>query len=63
MMTLPLCFECKHLVPKTERDGKPSTCAAFPDGIPREITLSKADHRLPYDGDHGIQFEAKEGGE
>ncbi|MBC6463348.1 hypothetical protein, partial [Actinomadura sp. HBU206391] len=38
-------------------------CAAFPDGIPTDISLGGFDHRLPYPGDHGVHFEFKEGKE
>jgi len=37
-----------------------SRCAAFPDGIPPEIRLNKHDHKKPYKGDNGIQFEPLE---
>lgn len=45
----PLCLGCHHYQGAL-------TCAAFPDGIPTTILESVADHRQPYDGDHGILF-------
>lgn len=49
----PICSYCKH---KDEKTAK-RICEAFPDGIPYEIWLGKNDHKKPYKGDHGIQFE------
>lgn len=46
----PICFGCKHF-----RDMW--TCDAFPDRIPQEIIESEHDHRTPFKGDHGIQFD------
>ena len=48
------CNACRH----NWRDKPGATCAAFPDGIPRDILLGRADHHAAYPGDHGIRFEA-----
>ena len=52
MIGEPLCFSCKH----TNNNG---TCKAFPDGIPLEIVSGEVNHFQPYEGDNGIQYEAK----
>lgn len=36
-------------------------CLAFPDAIPEPIWTGKNEHKKPYDGDHGVQFEQKDG--
>ena len=56
-----LCNFCTHRHPLPNRAGQPWTCAAFPDGIPQDIIRSRVDHRKPHAGDHGIQFELREG--
>lgn len=55
-MIVPQCAFCKHLI-----SGRDKTCAAFPDGIPIEISAGAFDHRNPHEGDNGIQFEQASG--
>ena len=59
----PLCWLCKHLKPerKYDEDLDYTTyyCAAYPDGVPEAVF--EAGHRYPKPGDHGIQFELKDG--
>jgi len=51
------CTKCKHF-DFNNKDA--NTCKAFPKGIPDEIFLGKNDHKKPYFGDNGIQFEPLE---
>jgi hypothetical protein len=34
-------------------------CEAYPDGIPSNVIYNLYDHRLPHEGDHGLQFVPK----
>ena len=48
------CARCKNHI-------KFKKCKAFSGDIPEAILDGKHDHREPYPGDHGIQFEPKKG--
>lgn len=54
MIPISPCASCKHF--RTGSRTNP-TCDAFPDGIPEEILFGRNDHRKPFPGDHGIQYE------
>lgn len=47
-----LCAACTHL--------NDYACDAFPDGVPDRFLIEGGDHRLPADGDHGVQFEQRD---
>ena len=47
------CYSCKHY-------NKDLTCKAFPKRIPIEILRGEHDHRTPFKGDGGIQYEQKD---
>ena len=51
------CRMCKHLFPVKIGD-KSAKCKAFKKGVPFAIISGEVDHRTPYEGDHGITFEA-----
>ena len=54
----PVCALCKHYQPEKGEFGR--TCKAYPndDSIPLEIWLGKNNHKKPFSGDHGIQFQS-----
>lgn len=51
---MPICLMCTRF----RESGTGMTCDAYPEGIPNVIIDSAVDHREPYEGDHGLQFEA-----
>jgi len=54
------CSTCLHYRSPFSRDdfdGGPF-CSAFPGGIPDVVLANQVDHRMPYPGDHGVQWEA-----
>lgn len=50
---MPVCMSCAHF----HEDADGLVCDAYPEGIPDGILTGESDHREPYPGDHGIQFE------
>jgi len=55
-----ICFQCERFMKSNEEeDFLPDElkCEAFPFGIPESILLSEADHREPFAGDGGLQYQ------
>ena len=53
----PICVFCRRLHKRAF--GEALTCDAFPDRIPDDILVSKADHRQPFKDDQGKTFVPK----
>lgn len=49
------CETCKYY--DIYNDKNYATCKVFPEGIPPEIFREDVDHKKPYPGDNGIQYE------
>jgi len=49
----PFCLTCKL----REQSPAPRFCLAFPEGIPTDVLIGKADHTNPLKGDNGLQYE------
>lgn len=63
---IPQCLTCEHFrspLDAARPDAPEQTCDAFPDPerIPDDIWWNHRDHRDPAPGDHGIQWEPREG--
>lgn len=55
------CLVCEHYrspLDSPDDDAPSQTCDAFPQLIPAAIWNMRADHRLPFAGDQGIQWES-----
>lgn len=53
-MTRLACLGCRHYEWAWLDDDR---CAAFPDGVPREVWLGSTPHDAPVPGDGGVRFE------
>lgn len=54
---------CRHFQGVSEDEDEERQrpiCAAFPEGIPREIAYGPNLHLKPHPGDHGVRYEGWE---
>ena len=54
MINTTPCASCRRF---NRKDLLNDTCEAYPKGIPEPILHGDNDHREPYPGDHGLQYE------
>ena len=54
---MPYCVFCKHFDSEKLDQEHLRHCKVFGGEIPNDIIEGKVDHRQPYEGDNGIQFE------
>jgi hypothetical protein len=52
----PICYGCTRFRDVPAGQDR-LCCTAYPAGIPEAILFSQADHRQPYAGDGGQQFD------
>jgi len=57
----PMCVTCRHMRTQPEHIGEPTTCVAFPLGIPDGIYWEAGDHTKPWPGDGGTRYEPAQG--
>lgn len=53
-LTVSQCVKCKHWLLN-------GVCKAFPSGVPTVILGNMVDHSEPFEGDHGIVFQPRDG--
>ena len=64
-----ICDACVRLQKRSNPEAQTTIdrwipyCDAFPQRIPGEIYTGGFDHRNPFEGDQGIRFEMRPGGE
>ncbi|WP_131736233.1 hypothetical protein [Actinomadura roseirufa] len=64
-----ICDACARLRQRADPEALTSAgawipyCDAFPERVPGEIYVGGFDHRQPYEGDDGVRFEMRQGGE
>lgn len=55
----PICLSCRFF--NRDPEAQVFGCDVYPNGIPEDIYTSRHDHRSPYPGDGGVQFEQQIG--